>query len=274
MRAARDAAFAERDAALAARALLAAIEAAARDGMVPPKRMWAMIGGPDDDYVGTGQAQINLFISKGLVNPHSAVLDIGCGLGRLAIHFAEYLRTPGIYQGFDVEPLRIYWCHKAIEARYPHLHFQFLPIRNTAYNPDGVIGATELRFPYTSEQFDFVILGSVFTHMLAEDVENYIREIARVLRPGGKVYASLYLLNESAKEGIAAGTSAFTFAIPHGGCWVETADRPEAAVSHDESRILGMFAAAALAPSEPISYGQWRWNRQQLQDVVVFEKLP
>jgi hypothetical protein len=39
--------------------------------------------------------------------------------------------------------------------------------------------------------------------MFTDQVDNYIREIARVLKPGGRCIATVYLLNESKRVGIA-----------------------------------------------------------------------
>jgi SAM-dependent methyltransferase len=253
--------------------VIAEIDDAAHDGMVPPKHMWTMVGG-GENFIEEGRALVDSFIERKYINPYCSVLDIGCGLGKHAIHLAAYLKLPGNYEGFDVEPLRIYWCNKAIAARHDNVHFQHFAIHSALYNPSGNNRADNHQFPYESEKFDFVFLGSVFTHMFDSDVRNYIGEIARVLKPGGRCWASFYLTNETTKQNIAAGTSAFTFAIPHRGCWIEMADPPDAAVAHEESRVLEMIAAAGLTPGEPISYGAWSRSRQQSQDIIVFGKPP
>ena len=46
--------------------------------------------------------------------------------------------------------------------------------------------ASEYTFPYEDGEFDVVVLTSVFTHMLPDDVAHYLDEIARVLKPGGR----------------------------------------------------------------------------------------
>jgi SAM-dependent methyltransferase len=251
--------------------LMAEIDAAAHTGVVPPQELWPLVGG-DHDYVEQGRWIFNFILQNKLIDKRSSVLDIGCGLGKQAIHFAEYLKPPGNYEGFDIEPLRIHWCEKAIAARYPHAHFRCLAIRNTAYNPNGKTDAGKCRFPYGPGRFDFVFLGSVFTHMLDHEVANYIGEIARVLKLGGRCLASFYLINAAARNGIAAGNSAFAFTIPHGRCWVETAAMPEASVAHEESRIFDMLSAAGLALSGSIRYGGWHKTRRHDQDFVIFEK--
>jgi hypothetical protein len=39
-------------------------------------------------------------------------------------------------------------------------------------------------FPYSDAGFAFVCLISVFTHILSDAVQNYVRETGRVLKPG------------------------------------------------------------------------------------------
>ena len=41
---------------------------------------------------------------------------------------------------------------------------------------------------------DVAFLTSVFTHMLPEDVEHYLDELARVLKPGGRTLITWFLL--------------------------------------------------------------------------------
>ena len=52
----------------------------------------------------------------------NSVLDVGCGIGRMAIPLARYLNTDGKYEGFDIIPENIAWCQRAITPRYPQLY--------------------------------------------------------------------------------------------------------------------------------------------------------
>lgn len=248
----------------------ATLEAAARAGMVPPQSMWTMVGAADN-FLEQGRAFSDYLIEHGRLTPSSQVLDVGCGLGKYAIHLAPYLKDGG-YEGFDVEWPSIEWCQLAITPRFPHALFRHTPLKSEMYSPGVEASAAEFAFPYQSGRFDLVFLASVFTHMFAPDVDNYIREIARVLKPGGRCIATVYLLNDRKREGIAAGTAAFTFAIAHGDCRIERPDPPEGAVAYEEATLLGMFERAGLPLAEPVRYGCWADQRVQDQDFVITAK--
>jgi hypothetical protein len=69
------------------------------------------------------------------------------------------------------------WCQGNISSKYPNFRFQLADVYNTEYNPGGTHRASEYESPYEDESFDFVILTSAFTHMLPEEVSNYLSEI-------------------------------------------------------------------------------------------------
>ena len=49
-----------------------------------------------------------------------------------------------------------------------------------------------------------MFLTSVFTHMQRPELETYLAEISRVLAPGGRVFATYFLLNPVSLAAIAA----------------------------------------------------------------------
>jgi SAM-dependent methyltransferase len=249
----------------------AALERAARQGITPPQSMWAMVGAAEN-FTEQGRAFSSYLVEKGRLTPGSSVLDVGCGLGKYAIHLAPFLNDGGRYEGFDVEWPSVQWCQIAVTPRFPHARFIHTPLKNDMYNRQATASAAAFRFPYADENFDLVFLASVFTHMFAADVANYVSEIARVLKPGGRCVATFYLLNEEKRAGIAAGTAAFTFAIAHQGSWIETSHLPEAAVAHEETAALAIFGAVGLTLAEPVRYGAWAAEGWQDQDFVIVEK--
>jgi len=78
---------------------------------------------------------------------------------------------------------------------------KFLDVDNPEYNPDGRYKASEYVFEFEDENFDLVFLMSVFTHMLPDDFENYIKEIARMLKPGGRLLFTTFVMEYGTQFG-------------------------------------------------------------------------
>ncbi|MBD0361051.1 MAG: class I SAM-dependent methyltransferase, partial [Nitrososphaeraceae archaeon] len=140
--------------------------------VIPPKRMTSLVG--DGDFEEIGRDLLHSLIEIAGLKPNERVLDVGCGIGRVAIPLTYYMKGNGCYEGFDIVPHEIKWCKKNITSRYSNFHFQLADIYNGVYNPAGKYKASNYKFPYKDESFDFVFLTSVFTHMLTEDMENYL----------------------------------------------------------------------------------------------------
>jgi hypothetical protein len=84
--------------------------------------------------------------------------------------------------------------------------------------------------------------------------------------------ATGYFLGPYKKEGIAAGTSAFTFAIPYQGSWIERAEPPEAAVAHERPKFRELLAGNGFEIEE-VRNGQWHRRAIQDQDFFLARKL-
>jgi len=104
------------------------------------------------------------------------VLECACGLGPLTVVLA---RTAGTVNSFDISPESV----KATERRVKEQGFQNVSLK--------VVPMEEL--PYEDAAFDLVV-GLFILHHLA-DLEKAIRQISRVLKPGGK--AVFYETNAS-----------------------------------------------------------------------------
>ena len=61
--------------------------------------------------------------------------------------------------------------------------------------------------------------------MLAEDVEHYLYEVARVLKTGGRCPISFFLLNEMSVALMRSNKSAIDLNINLGSCWVANTSR-------------------------------------------------
>lgn len=139
------------------------------------------------------------------------MLDVGCGSGRMALPLTGYLNSEGRYAGFDISQKAIAWCQEHITSAHPNFQFEVSDIYNSLYNPKGKYQSLDFRFPYPDASFDVVFLTSVFTHMFPPDVEHYLDEISRVLKPGGRCLCTYFLLNDESLAHIAEGKSAHNF---------------------------------------------------------------
>lgn len=228
----------------------------------------------DGDFHEIGEAFARHAIRLCALGPESRVLDIGCGLGRVAIPLTRILRGRGFYEGFDVEPARVHWCQNRISRLYPRFHFQRLDVRNGLYNATGATAAAAARFPYPDGSFDVALAVSVFTHMLPDGVDRYLAETARVLRPGGRCLATFFLLDAATEALLSSGAGAMAFSHGDGDCRLAAADRPEAAVAHAEARLRETIRRRGLLIREPIVRGSWpgRERVADFQDIVILER--
>lgn len=242
-----------------------------RDPLLPPKRLLRISTDPASDFFATGTSFVQLMIDVCGLQPAHSVLDIGCGVGRIALPLARFLAPPGRYDGFDIVAEEVEWCQTHIARMYPHARFTRADVFNDAYNPSGTVRAADYRFPYASASFDQVVVSSVFTHLLSHDLTHYLSEVARVLRPGGHSLSSFYLMNERSRRAVADGTSCFNFTHPIDNAWVHNPDSPEWAVAHDEDLVRKTCAAFGLNV-KTVFFGEWPQSKSQTQDLVVLQR--
>lgn len=241
------------------------------DGMTPPKSM-IFVG--DDDFKKIGLEFKNYFIELAGLKPGAKVLDVGCGIGRMAIPLTGYLSEGGEYWGFDIARKGVEWCQNHVSSVFKNFHFQHSDVYNKHYNPRGTVEARQFRFPFDAGFFDFVFLTSVFTHMLPTDMERYLSEISRVLKPGGSCLITFYLINDESEDLMKSGRSSMDFRYKIDDCFSSNKKNPEAAIAYRESHIIELFNKYGLSISQPIHYGSWceRNNYLSWQDLIVARK--
>jgi SAM-dependent methyltransferase len=91
---------------------------------------------------------------------HARILDAGCGTGRNLLHLAPRGRAYGV----DISPEALRFCRQ---------------------RGVSVARASLLALPFGDASFDLVTAFDVLYHRWVEDDLRAIRELARVLRPGG-----------------------------------------------------------------------------------------
>lgn len=235
---------------------------------LPPEEL-IFVG--DGDFVTIGNEFLRYFIDPGGLQPFHRVLDVGCGIGRMAIPLTRYLDRRGSYEGFDIVPAGIDWCRTHLTPRFPAFRFQHADIRNASYNPDGRHRGEDYRFPYPDASFDFAFLTSVFTHMLPEAVEHYLDELARVLESGGRCLMTCFLWNPESAALTLTGRSALPFHHRRGVHHLADPNQPENAVSFNEDYFLQQLVRRGFRVDRPLHYGSWCGRTRFLssQDIVV-----
>jgi len=240
---------------------------------VPPDSL-IFVG--DGDFRAIGAEFLGHFVRRGGVGPDERVLEIGCGVGRMALPLTQYLDPArGTYDGVDVVAEGIEWCRKNIGVPYPNFRFHYLDCSHPIYNPAGTLDTPSVRLPFDDRRFDFIFLTSVVTHLAEVEVRAYASEIARLLVPSGRCFISTFLMNEPARDALRRGRGRLPFDPEGRGPEHHAfAERPLAAVAYDEDALLAIFFRAGLRRRRPVYYGHWSGRSlPDFQDICIFEPV-
>ena len=121
-----------------------------RDPLVPPH--W-MFRDPDrvdgshtpEEFSAIGRGTVQWLIDYEGLKPTHRFLDVGCGIGRMAIPLVDYLQT-GKYHGFDIREEKIAYCRRTVGRKRPDFAFRHADVFNKYYNPRGRMQASDTAF--------------------------------------------------------------------------------------------------------------------------------
>jgi ubiquinone/menaquinone biosynthesis C-methylase UbiE len=240
-----------------------------RDPLVPPHGLW-FVGG-EREYAATNDEFMRYFVELGRLEPDHRVLDVGCGIGVMASRLTKFLSPSGTYDGFDIVRIGIDWANKNIGSRFPNFRFIHTDVFNKHYNARGRLDPNAFRFPYESDNFDFIFLKSLFTHMKPESVRHYLHEVRRVLKCSGRCMITAFLLNEESEGLIDAGRGSLALTHDLGGYKVLDRMFPETAVGFPQNELQLWLRQAGLSLQIPIQFGSWCGRQQYLsyQDILI-----
>jgi SAM-dependent methyltransferase len=151
----------------------------AADGLpLPPMRLIrSSTGTPSLAWYLEGGARAARAITEVVERNHirlqdrRAILDFGCGCGRVIRHWKS---LSGRIHGSDYNAAVVAWCRRNLAFA----HFT----QNSLAPP--------LRYP--DEQFDLVYALSVFTHLPEPLLHPWVKELSRVLVPGGHLIVTTH----------------------------------------------------------------------------------
>jgi SAM-dependent methyltransferase len=227
-----------------------------RDPLIPPRGLWFI--GDGSRYPQVVESSFGCLLEAGLT-PHDRVLDIGCGVGSMAVRLTRFM-DGGSYDGFDVIRAAIDWASSHISPRYPNFRFQHAQVFSRHYNPRGTVQPQNYIFPYPAAGFDFVFGLSLFTHLLPAAAGQYLREMARVMTPQATAWITVFLINDESIACLRRARSMYRMQ-PHGDCWVMDPAFPETAVGLPESDFLRWCDSAGLKIKR-IDRGSWCGREQ------------
>jgi SAM-dependent methyltransferase len=238
---------------------------------LPPS--WGMVPEPAEEFLGCAGEYLLMMVRYGGLRRTDKFLDVGCGIGRIALALTQYLDEQTPYIGFDIVHSGIDWANRHISRRHPNFRFSHLDLENEYYNPEG--RTEEGNFPIEDTDFDFVFLGSVFTHMYYDDVRSYLRQINGHLKDGGTLFATFFLINQESENAVRLGRSDLPFLLDDPVQCFVAGEEPLCAVAFPEERIRKAFDEFGFELVRAPIYGSWTGTRScsSRQDALIARKV-
>jgi SAM-dependent methyltransferase len=134
--------------------------------------MVRVAGTADGDwFLRSGRAAYDAIAASVPLDGADAVLDFGCGCGRVLRYWSGHT---GTVAGSDRDAGAVDWCRG---------NLTFAQVERNGLGPP---------LAYPDESFDLVYALSVFTHLTAELQTAWRDELRRVLRPGGRLLVTTH----------------------------------------------------------------------------------
>lgn len=124
--------------------------------------------------LGRGRGFHERFLELADLKPGETVLDVGCGTGSLALVAKRVVGPEGAVFGVDASPEMLVRATKKARRAGLEVVFSLAPAQH---------------LPYGDDQFDAVFSTLMLHHLPRSSRGECAAEIARVLKPGGRVLA-------------------------------------------------------------------------------------
>jgi len=216
-------------------------------------------------------------IYSGLKPDHN-VLDVGSGIGRVALPLTQYLNPTSHYIGIEIIFDPVSWCYENIHTRYPNFEFKHVNAENPYYN-DSKIKQTKLDLPVEENYADFIFMNSVFTHLHPEDSQYYVRELSKKIKIGGLFWCTWFIIDDESTALMEEGMSRYDMLWTSDEiAYYPTSEKSTVCVGYRLSFIESIMAENGFVLERPVDMGGWcgrkpRSNTKSIaQDVFLFRK--
>lgn len=159
---------------------------------LPPLELRQLVG-PLEDTVYDNPSGAPVF-SEVPLEAYDFVFDWGCGCGRIARQLIQQRPRPRKYIGVDLHRGMVQWCRQNLTPFADGFEFHHQDVHNLGLNPAGV--AKVMPFPAPDEAVTLFLAWSVFTHVNEEAASFYLRELGRILHPGGVAITTWFLFDK------------------------------------------------------------------------------
>lgn len=155
----------------------------------------------DDEVVGAGAFELIgrqelAFTQLAGLKSNGTLVDLGCGVGRMASHAVPYL-AGGRYVGTDVAPSMLRRAQARLE-----------PVTADSSCAVSWVKQVGTVFELPDQSVDVFCAYSVFTHIEHEDTYNFLKDARRAVRPHGCFVFSCLPMELSASRDIFAASAA------------------------------------------------------------------
>ncbi|MGI8803854.1 MAG: methyltransferase domain-containing protein [Solirubrobacteraceae bacterium] len=145
------------------------------------------------------------------------------------------------------------------EHHPPEFRFEHVDAVNDLYNPAAGSGRYLLAAAAAAADasVDLVTSHSLFTHLLADDLVNYVQKSARVLRAQGRMAMTVFCLEHIQR--FPEFGRRWTFRNRIGDARVGNPRHAEAAAAYEEAYLVETARRAGVAGAEIRPYGHQAW---------------
>ena len=244
-----------------------------REDDEPPRRL--NISG-EGSFRTLGDHNLLLCREYGGLTVEDHVFDLGCGIGRTALAMENFLEPPSSYTGLDIIPFAVRWCERHIARKHENFRFVHADVFNLMYNPRGKLNPDLFSFPFPQGSFTFCLGMSLFTHLLPTAIEQYLREVARVLKDGASFTSTWFLLCPETRAAMRSTGAQSPFPYVFSRHSQRSLHAPEQAVAFDLEYIRELYNRAGLE-IQAIHLGGWSGYNASInsgQDLIVANRVP